>query len=120
MTIILTTDRAEEVEELAQRATLLKEGHSLLADRVEELHKGLAGNLVVEVSCSPVVIAYLMEQLRPEYQFFVVNNKVLVYLRPDQDPRDIFTHVAGDQLNIRKTNLNDIYQRAANDWEVSA
>jgi lipooligosaccharide transport system ATP-binding protein len=119
-TLVFATQRAEEVEALANKVTLMHEGHAITAGKANSIRLDVAGENVVEFICRPADVSYYIAKLRSRYDFHVEDNAFVVFLRRDQDPREIFSQVVSDQVHLRKTTIQDAYIKVIQDWGVPA
>lgn len=120
VTLIFATSRADEVDALASKVTIIHEGKAIITGEVEALRQEAAGESVVEFSCHPADVSYYSAKLRNRYEFHVTDNAFVVFLQVGQDPREVFSYIESNHIRLRKTTVNDAYLKIVQEWGVSA
>jgi lipooligosaccharide transport system ATP-binding protein len=114
VTLILTTHYMEEAEILCDRIAIMDDGKVLVTGKPEDLVFEYVGREVVEFECRIEDRPYYLNRFRAEnYEYRVINQKVCIYVRPDQDSRQALSLFASENIVVRKAGLNDVFLKLA-------
>ncbi|MGE3758651.1 MAG: ABC transporter ATP-binding protein [Pseudobdellovibrionaceae bacterium] len=114
VSLILTTHYMEEAENLCDRVAIMDDGKVLVTGKPDDLIAEYVGREVVEFECKVEDRTYYLNRLRSEnYEYRVLNQRVCVYVRPDQDSRKALSLIASENIVVRKAGLNDVFLKLA-------
>ncbi|MBK9322146.1 MAG: ABC transporter ATP-binding protein [Bdellovibrionaceae bacterium] len=113
-TVILTTHYMEEAERLCDRVAIIDQGKILSIGKPADLILEHIGIEVVEFETNAVDLNYYLGRLRDSnYAYQVIQDTVIVLIKPSQDGRKVIELISSDKIFIRKPTLNDVFLKLA-------
>lgn len=108
-TILMTTDRIDEVEKLATRVLLIESGRMLCSGRPQQLISEYVGQEVIEFNCTPDEMSYYVARFKNEVDIQVLNEKLRLFVGAKQEAKGIMQRIETRQMSLRKGSLDDVY-----------
>lgn len=109
-TVIMTTHYMEEAEQVCDRIAIMDRGRILAIGEPQKLIRDQIGHQVVEISVTKADLQYYLARLSSKnFQFQVMENKVNVHLKENEDPNEVFSLVQGLKVTLRNPSLSDIF-----------
>ena len=110
LSLVLTTHYMEEAEYLCDRIVIMDEGRFIAEGAPKQLILEEVGVEVVEfVAESADDMAYYIKKIEDQYSHQVLNNKVKLFISPDQSGRKAMDLVSSHNMQIRKATLDDVF-----------
>lgn len=113
-TVIMTTHYMEEAENICDRIAIMDRGKILTIGEPPKLIREQIGHHVVEITIPKADLQYYLARLNSKnLQYQVIENKVNVHLREDEDAKDALKLVEGLKVTLRNPTLSDIFLKLA-------
>jgi lipooligosaccharide transport system ATP-binding protein len=108
-TLFLTTHYMDEAESLCDRILIMDNGKSVAEGRPAELIENHIGKEVIEFEVGPKEIEYYVSKIQGKFTYQVMRNHLKLFVRGQQDPREVINEIASKNISMRKASLNDVF-----------
>jgi lipooligosaccharide transport system ATP-binding protein len=111
ITLVLTTHYMEEAEVLCDNLIIMNKGAIVAQGKPNELIEFHVGREVVEFEPELKEIDYYLSRLGNRFTYQVVRNRIKLFVRENQNPKEIFSEVSSRNMTLRRASLNDVFIR---------
>lgn len=108
-TLFLTTHYMEEAETLCDRILIMNKGKTVAEGSPESLIDTHVGREVVEFEVGPKEIEYYVGKIEGKFHYQVMRNKLKLFLRGQQNTRDVVNEIPSQSVTMRRASLNDVF-----------
>jgi len=108
-TLFLTTHYMEEAESLCDRILIMNKGRTVAEGSPLHLIDAHVGAEVVEFEIDPKEIEYYVDKIKGRYFYQVMRNRLKLFVRDEQNTRDVMNIVASNKITMRRASLNDVF-----------
>lgn len=108
-TLFLTTHYMEEAEYLCDRLSIMNAGTIVAEGRPDELIAQHVGKEVIEIDMDARGLENFVAGIKNKYVYQIMRNKLKIFVKPNQNVREILSEVEGKTIVIRKASLNDVF-----------
>lgn len=111
VTIVFTTKRAFWAYKLANKVAIFTNGKIYdYGEPYEKLAKSI-GQEVIEFIYKEEEIDYFLSRLSADHDYYMVNDRLYLFLKPGQDSKNILDIIHSDEVVIRKPDIKDLLVR---------
>lgn len=110
---LMFMDRPSDLPAEIDQLVLLSKGKVVASGTPQALMMEHASPEVVEFNLAPVEREYYLNKIRERYRYQIYQNQVRMYLKPQQDYKDVLRLIASDRILVRKPSLDDVYLNVA-------
>lgn len=108
-TLFLTTHYMEEAELLCQRILIMNKGKAVAEGRPNDLIEMHVGREVIEFEVGPEEVEYYVSKISGKFFYQVMRNRLKLFLRGQQSPREAIHEISSENITMRKASLNDVF-----------
>lgn len=98
-----------EIEALCENALMFHRGQLISEGHPKGLIDKLIGSHVVDFECANGEVEYYFNKLNNEYEVYVAGSRLRVYIKTNQDIRQLQNQISSDHMLTRRPNLEDVY-----------
>ncbi len=107
--LILGSADPFEIEELCEYSIMFHRGQMVAEGHPQVLLDKLIGSHVVDFECANGEVEYYFNKLNNDYEVHVAGSRLRVYLKTNQDVRQLQNQISSDHMLTRRPNLEDVY-----------
>lgn len=107
--LILGTSDYADVLEVCERVLFLHNGRIVEQGKTKSLLSTIVGSAVIDFQSIPSEVEYQLAKFSNNYEVFIVNERVRIFLKEGQDIKEVLSKVSSDNIVTRKPNLDDIF-----------
>lgn len=111
LTILLASDRVNEVEFLTDSLYILDKGKVLVSGEPKSMIVDRIGHEVVEFSVHSEDIEYYLRKIKERYSYQVLNSRIRLFVDDGQDSRAALDMISSENIVVRKASLEDVFLR---------
>jgi lipooligosaccharide transport system ATP-binding protein len=99
----------EEAETLCDRILIMNQGRAVAEGSPENLIDTHVGREVVEFEVGANEIEYYVGKIQGKFHYQVMRNKLKLFLRGQQNTRDVVSEIPSQSVTMRRASLNDVF-----------
>ena len=88
---------------------ILHKGRLIAVDQPKSLIHREIGYEVIEFSVAPSELEYFVKKIKDRFPYQIINDRLRLYLKKDQDGRAVLNLIASDNITLRRSSLNDVF-----------
>ncbi|MEQ1664666.1 MAG: ABC transporter ATP-binding protein [Bdellovibrionales bacterium] len=108
-TILLTTHYMEEAEAICDRLLIMNKGKAVVEGTPEHLIATHIGKEVIEFEVSEKELEYFVGKIEGRYGYQAMRNRLKLFIKKDQNSRDVIGEIQSANITMRKATLNDVF-----------
>jgi lipooligosaccharide transport system ATP-binding protein len=87
----------------------MNKGRSVAEGSPESLIDTHVGREVVEFEVGPKEIEYYVGKIEGKFHYQIMRNKLKLFLRGEQNTRDVVNEIPSQSVTMRRASLNDVF-----------
>lgn len=107
--LVLTTHYMEEAEQMCDRVAIMDHGKILVEGSPKDLIQQMVGTEVLEFAVAPSDVQYFVGRFSGKYDYQILNSRLRLFIRENQDSREALNQVQSETLSMRKASLGDVF-----------
>ncbi len=99
----------EEAEELCDKLLVMNKGQAVAEGSPAELIEQHVGREVIEFAVGANEIEYYVQKIQGKFTYQVMRNHLKLFVRGQQDAKDVIKEITSSNISMRKASLNDVF-----------